>query len=364
MTFGGDWHLLAAKSEVAEKCQKNCFIRSDVDSISAMELLKRGACVCSVLKLHLSMRIFPSFSVGLLVALLVCLHAGCAKWSPRKSGEIKLPNHRMSSDAVALELALAQIGESKVSLLEDLWRRLDSQEISLESRKLLDQNGFRIAVIPAQMPVELAGLLQPVKIDTNELDEWESELYERGMLTPVSPLKLHTKTQKRSGEESPVSTSDVWPQQSWIVRTGDVQTVGVGQDVQGTWNVTVYPKGDGSVRLRLVPQINYGIPRPRIGVEEDNFLFKTSQSELKLDDLTVEVTILPGETVLVGATSDLKDLGRLFFRPRSRLKVDDYRLTAEDSADNVPELEQRVLMIRLVQTQLDELFGWNKHQSE
>lgn len=297
-----------------------------------------------------------------LIVVLTSLISGCAEWNQSPSvGEFKLPKHRLSPDAVALELALAQIGESRVEQLEKLWQRLDQQEVPLAARKVLDLNGLRVAVIPAQMPAELGDILRPIEIEVDDLDEWQEELLEQGLLEPASPLKLHTKMQKRSGETSPVATSDVWPQQSWIVRNGDQHTVGVGQDVQGAWNVTAFPKGDGSVRLRLVPQIKHGVARPRIGVEEENFLFKTSQTELKLHELAVEVTILPGETVIVGPTSDLKDLGRLFFRPGSRMKVDDFRHSKEES---VPELEQRVLLIRLVQTQLDELFGWNKHQSE
>jgi hypothetical protein len=69
-------------------------------------------------------------------------------------------------------------------------------------------------------------------------------------------------------------------------------------------------------------------------------LFETAQDRISFDDLTINVTIDPGETVLLAATEDLSDLGRLFFGEPT------------DHASRA----QRLFLIRLVQTQMDDLF--------
>ncbi len=270
----------------------------------------------------------------------------------------------MSPDSVALELAIAQISDRDARQLDQIWHHFDQQKIALSDRQKLDQNGFRVALISAQLPSALSEMLESKPLDVSELDEWQRQLLEQGLLKPVSPMWLHTKVQNRKGEVYPVATSDVWPNQSWIIRAEGQRSVGVGEQVQGIWTVTAFPRGDGSVRLRLVPQINHGEFRAQIGVAEDGFLFKNRQTELKLEEMGFEVTMLPGETLVIAATPDLADLGRLFFRPMAPNRVDDFRedISGEDSI--VPEKEQRVLLIRLVQTQLDELFGWNAQQSE
>lgn len=302
-------------------------------------------------------------SCAAVLAGLCLLAAGCSQWGKsNEPTEFRFPRNQMAPNSVAFELAVAQIPADRVGELESVWGELDHQEIDLSIRQRLDQNGLRAAVIPARIPAELETLLRPVALAPEGLDKWQQELERQGLLESAHPLVFHTRAQRRAGEPYLVATSGAWPEQSWVVRIDGQQTPGVGENVQGVWEIEATPRGDGSVRVKLTPVIHHGDVRPQIGVEEGNFLFQSRQTELRLDELAIQSSLLPGETLLVGATADLSDLGQLFFRPSKRIKPDDFRLIAE--SEIVPQGEQRFLLIRLVQTQLDDLFGWTKETEE
>ena len=108
-------------------------------------------------------KLTAAMAVGFLM-----LAVGCARWDPEKSTSqsFRVPSGRMAPDSVSLELAVAQLSDSKKQDLEQLWLQLDQQKTPLQVRKLLDENGFRIAVIPSQIPETLHKLLEPEEIES------------------------------------------------------------------------------------------------------------------------------------------------------------------------------------------------------
>ena len=287
---------------------------------------------------------------------------GCASWKEKEPKEIRFPQYQLSPDSVSLELAVAQIDPDQQGDFAVLWGELDEQKLALETRKRLDQNGLRAAVLSKQAPAVFCELIQPQQPDRARLDIWQRQMLDQSKLDAASRLLMHKKVQIRSGESRRIPSSDILPESSWVVRHGNMQSVGVGSDVRGVWTITTHPNGDGSVRCIITPQIHHGKLRSEIGVAQGNFIFQTRQKIQTLEELQFEAALLPGETLIVAATPDLADLGELFFAPL--VGQEESSANSDDSPASISRQamlwsdrgSQRMLLIRLVHTQMDDLF--------
>ena len=287
------------------------------------------------------------FCHGYLIALMVIVAcAGCANLQPTPPDKSKtrLPVPRMQSDTVVLEIAVAQLDVSQKEAFESFWRQLDSQKLDLNIRKRADQNGLRMGTIASSVPASLQRILEPQELDPEKLNEWETQLNEKGYLQPVERLVLHQRIQNRDGQTHEVQISSVHDQVGWIVHDGDKVTPGTGKSAVGGFQIKSYQNSDGSVRLVLMPQIQHGQSRPRIGLSDGSFTIEPGRATHQVDSLKTEVELLSGETLIVAPTSDAADLGGVIFSPSPKSS-----LAERDGLF-------RILMVRLIQTQTDDLF--------
>ena len=97
-----------------------------------------------------------------------------------------------------------------------------------------------------------------------------------------------------------------------------------------------YPNGDGSVELQLTPEIEHGETKPRHYGDGGLWQVRVGQEVEAMTSMVSRLTVTPGQTVMVSCTSDRKGLGGRFF-------------SGDDS--------RSVLLLRLAQTQLDNLFA-------
>lgn len=290
----------------------------------------------------------------LVLVFLASLCAGCESWyAPNVDEQTVKPVRsafqrlRMLPDSVVLEVAVAQIDLDQLDQFDHLWNRIDTGVLSLHDRRVLDQNGIRVGVLSSHVPAELHELLAPIPVDESSLNPWQEQLLEKGLLKPQSRFLLHDGIQNRRGETHPVPVSQFWEQTSWVVHSGDRKSVGAGENVRAVVEVKTFPKGDGTVRLICTPTLHIGLPRTQIGVSQQAFAYETSQDKKQLSDLKFEACLRSGETLIVAPTSDLGDLGKLFFGADPGL--------AEVANDGSPQT-YRILMLRLLQTQKDDLF--------
>ncbi len=281
-----------------------------------------------------------------IMVLLAVVVGGCASWNrdSNDSNEVRLPPNPMMPRAVALEIAVAQIDQDQLETLDQLWNQLDHQAIELETRKRLDQNGLRVGVIPPKPPELLSQLLDDKSIDTSQLEPWQQQFVRNGHDKRRS-LILHERIQNGEGEAHEVPVSDVLPVATWSVTTSDSQFTGQGQQVRGFIKLVTYPKGDGRVTIELVPEIHHGRQRPTIGVADDAFFFKNQQSVQVLKELKVIYSVRPGETLIMGPNAQLTELGGVMFGHGQR-----------------NDFWHRLLLIRLVRTQHDDLFEAKKNR--
>ncbi len=155
--------------------------------------------------------------------LAVCLigYGGCARWDKSDtSREFKFPQGRLASDAVALEVGIAQLDTSQRESFEHFWGLLDQQELPLAERQLMDQNGLRVAVMASHAPAILNELLSPRPLEYEDLTIVEKQMKVENRLEPKPRMVLHQRIANRDGQSHPIQTSKVHPQFSWTVTQG------------------------------------------------------------------------------------------------------------------------------------------------
>ena len=292
-----------------------------------------------------------------LCSILMILGLGCAKVEPpthQTSTSLTFPKARIAADAVGLDLGVAQLDTGQTEIFETFWGLLDQQELPLDRRRTLDQNGLRVAVMSAHAPPLLNELIEDQTIDPAVMNKFEKQLHAKGLMRPQPRMLSHQRISNREGQAHKVDTSEVHGEASWIVRSGESQTVGFGKLVHGVFSITTYPQGDGSVRLVILPEIHHGQSRPRIGAGQGSFLIESTQHVTPIDELKFEVSLRSGESLVIAPTKDVSEMGKILFgsqQPRAGLS---------DLDKNIPDKpvpSHRMLLIRVVQTQMDDLFS-------
>lgn len=283
------------------------------------------------------------------VWVLLCFLPACASVDSNKTpSKPKFVSGRMTSDSVALEIGLVQLDDSQSELFEALWSRLDHQKIDVATRKNLDQNGLRAATMASSPSAAFLELIQPRPVELESLDLVEQQMMAEGQLEPKSRMLIHQRIVNRRGEVYKVATSEQHAHYQWKVKRLGQDSFGTGEFVQALVEVSSSPQSDGNAKIRLTPLINYGPVQTAIGVGERQFTYDEGQAGQSLSELSLEVALRPGETVVLAPTPDRTDLGQLFFET----------IEPAHNPNRTPShLTHRVLLIRLVQTQLDDLFG-------
>ncbi len=284
-----------------------------------------------------------------IAGLLIAGTLGCANVEgPKAATGPKFASARLPHDAVALEIGVVQLDDSQGETFEQFWNTLDHQKLDLPSRQTLDQNGLRTGIMASQPPAIFFELTEPRPVELESLDMGMQEAARKGLLEPASRLLVHKRIINRKGESYRVETSDLFPDADWTVRRGDRSTSGSGKDVQGLFEITTHPQGDNTVRLRFTPKIEYGPVLSKIGVADSDFTYNTGRAGQRVTELDFELILRAGETVVIAPTPDRTDLGYLLFEsPEGK----------EDIFSTSYHLTHRALLVRLVQTRRDDLFG-------
>ena len=281
-----------------------------------------------------------------LCALAVSFSSGCFWKKPDpKPPANPFPLARLSPDTVILEIGVLAITEKNDEQFKNSWRHLDAQHIPFHVRKLLDNNGIQTGLAGCQMPAEFKKLIEPDPIDVEELNEFQKQAYEKGFLKPAEKMDIHQRIQNRAGQrhEIPLLQPDFVQTISWSVETEEGRRDGVVEQALPYMAVTTYPNGNGSVSLVLTPELLYGELKDRITSFQGKAIYKNSKESMFFEDMNIHATLKPGETIMVTCNSNESGLGQTLFE-----KVG-YRHT-----------ERRILMIRLAQSQQDDLFSDRK----
>ena len=276
----------------------------------------------------------------IVVLLSVCLpsFSGCAfLWQKKFRGQSKdasellLKQSAMSPDSVVIEISQISIPASKVQLLDELWNTLDVTRIDLEQRKVWDRNGLRLATASGRLPNQYQALLnEEIKEEGTAVDSTEPKTAPRRRL------------QSRSGKPFRIATKSVQPELQWFIEEKDGYRRGNSRSAaQPELMVRSFAKGEGNVRLLLVPEILFGEAKQVVTTANSSLRYEMKRDSISFAELRLDATLALGESLIlsasqVGAQDRTFGLGDAFF-------------VNEDGSI-------RLLLIRIAQTQQDDLF--------
>lgn len=256
-----------------------------------------------------------------------------------------LGTYRMAPNSVALEVALVEFDSAEYDrILNESAPYLDSGRIPLEQRQRWDVNGLQVGVWTSHIP----GVLRDA-VEVGGYHAGES-VADAGVAASFdslrrSPILFHRRMQFKAGEPRPIPVSDYYPQAAWEVKLNDGRSLRTESNVRG-WMLVAIDLGRGeTVDLRIVPRITHGAVTKRIAVAQQSFINEETQSEIDLNDLAVNLTLAPGDTLLVCSRAEAGEVGDLMFGNGQ---------AAIGSGDQVSSA--RLLMIRLIQSQHNDLF--------
>lgn len=321
----------------------------------------------------------PAFPVRAVVAACCLLAAigGCVAWtSPFDAASSPLNLPRMSRDTVVLEVAMLNVPAGETWDRDKLWREADEQRLPAEKRLMLADRGLRAGVIGTQLP----------KWISEKLEEQQGvvEFENKDGAAVLSNVETQQRLQCRAGRKRPVRLGET--QDEMVLAAAPRETTDGDSDAENEENaeateksaaqdaagedsdsasavvtdqppppatdgrifkdaqceviVTAFPQGDGRVRVELTPQIRHGEPRRRWVAKQGSFHIDVGRECEVFEDLRMEVELEPGETLAIGATDAAAPLGQLLFGENSKAGFD-----------------RRVMLVRLAQTQLDDLFA-------
>lgn len=272
---------------------------------------------------------------------------GCANWDT--SNELSrqpfsLAKSRMSPRSVGIEIAVAQLDATQAEPLQRLLSSVDQQKLSLETRQRLDRNGLTCGIMSTRPPAVFHDLLEPYLPDPDSVDLAARPLALAGKLDPVSRLLIHQRISNQDGEIYPVGASDLYSNLTWVVNHADHSSPGQANQARCFFDITTFPNSDGSATLKLVPVIRHGKDVTRIEVAEGSFVMDRGQRRSSLDEIAFEIQLQTGQTLIIAANNPPTSSGT---EPGLLGPL----LLGSDGSN-----ETRLLLVRLVQTQMDDLF--------
>ncbi len=256
--------------------------------------------------------------------------AGCSYWDVGRAEEKpwQMTAPRMSPDTVVLEVAFIRSTPGNHQEVEQLWREIDEQMLPTELRWRLSANGIRCGVLGTQVPAVIQQLLAQetsLALDSPEFQQQDHDVTSR-----------QYRLQSREGHRTTIATgADVESIHVFLNDEGVVRGH-TFHKAQCVFGLRSFAQGDGRVRIELLPEIEHGEPRNRRIGSEGVWRLEFSRDRETYDGLRIEALLAPGQTFLVSCTPERVGLGSSFFAKTNQ--------------------EASLLLVRVAQTQKDELF--------
>jgi hypothetical protein len=278
-----------------------------------------------------SLRTLPTLVIAVLLA------PGCRNL-PEQVGKSPLKPIRMAPDTVALDVFFVRFPFGQSEPNGPLWGEIDETCWPAELRQKLALNGFRVGLVGGQVPpIPLSTLLElkdkPAPAgtmhETNVADVAEEpRVYRRHM-----PLHF--------GQRGELFTSGPYEELVVLVcNHADIEGKTYYGNVRPILSARAAQEPDGRVRLSLVPEVHYGAPNPSLVGQPGLMRLEPSQPKRVFQDMTIETSLRPGQMLVLGSLPQRPgSLGHHFFTHKTNGR-----------------LEQKLLVIRLSQTQHDGLF--------
>jgi hypothetical protein len=230
----------------------------------------------------------------LLLGLMLALVGGCTpSTSLRPTSWLERLQGPTGPDVVVMVVAVVEQPAGDRYLNQELWASADEQIVPLDHRSVLEDNGFRVGQVAGIVPETLQELLLSPRSNAN-------------------PKQYTT----RAGNVTNIALGPLQPSCSFQSQRDGQPTDVSFKKAQCQLRIVPSPASDGRMRLEFTPQIVHGdetvVTKPN--AERSGREMRHEQPTESFAHLTWDVTLAPGEFIVVGARIDKPDtLGQRCF---------------------------------------------------
>ena len=213
-----------------------------------------------------------------------------------------------------------------------MWREADEQFLPTEVRRRLTAEGIRCGSLGSQLPEHIRKWL--------EAQQASVALEEKDGAAVVSDVPTQRRLQCRADRPQFILVCKPRPE---LVLTRLVDGESLSEEFRDAaceLRLNANPQGDGRVRVEVIAGIRHGNPRQRWVGDQGLFRLDNNRECKFFDGTKVEATLVPGQTLLWTAAVEANGIGQAFF-----------------ADDQVAGLRRKIVLIRLAQTKLDDLFA-------
>ena len=267
------------------------------------------------------------FRIELCAILLPVLTTGCALYrsdADGTSGSRQSPSADPARLADTPDLPVRQVVRmeplvitrpaSETRVRQHVWEKLcESGLMSPDTRRRLNENGFRVGVSGASVPWALDSLIRENGHPANRrplgAGSEDSHLYFSASGGPTAGIAV------LEGSESLVQIRRA----SGAEIPSDAEVRGLrgltdSDTIRCVFRIRTVESGNGWVLLQFVPELRFGSQTPRYTIEEGDERLPVRQQILPLHDQQIEIRLHTGEVVVIGLEkTENWTLGRLFF---------------------------------------------------
>ena len=278
-------------------------------------------------------------SARLLLFSLVLSTAGCAWLAPetKNSTATILQPTRMTPGSAVIEVFSIRLPPGNPELIGRIWEEVDEQHFPSEIRRKLEKNGFRAGILGGQIPPTLSKLM-----DLKGKPAAGGEVQQvniADLLTPSRVTSQHLQT--HAGQRYEIATSGVIEKMPILLsESGETRGL-IYEQAQGIFALHVTPESDGRVRVELVPEVHYGETRQRYVADQAIFRCEPGRPKRAFEEMKLTALMGPGAMLLLGS------------QPKREGSLGHYFFLESNGRDD--QLDQKLTLIRLCQTQHDDL---------
>lgn len=226
-----------------------------------------------------------------LIVLLQLLAGGCLpETKGSRSGALasRVRSRLISpaADGIAMTVLMVERPFGDATLNNDLWQAADEEQLEIPVRRMLEQYGFRVAVLGGSIPATLKTLLNEEEVG--------------------AMLGEHLEMQ--SGVPTQIQISDAY--ERWPARADDPGTPRPEiAAALATMRVVPTATRDGRVELACLPELQFGEPvRHWVPEQERNgsleWSIQVGRQLQSFDELRFTVRIRPGQFAMLGCRGD------------------------------------------------------------
>lgn len=256
--------------------------------------------------------------------------------TPVQDDSFLLSGRLANSETVVLEVFIVRCPFNDEELNTTLWKDVDEQIFSASLRRELAVNGFRAGVIGNQLPSSFLRILKtrddvdPSQIVTTiRLDELTNQTVMRKTIA------------SRNGQKNEVNVSNVKKQSTILFNENGALGGETFNDGQAVMVIRTQTRGDGSVTLDLLPEVQHGQPRQTFQYDAGSVTMATARPKRAFDSLRSEITVQPGQFVVMTSRPEMSgNVGSFFF-------------TDEEAESGT---EQKLLCFRVSYTQHNDMY--------